>query len=429
MTAAPRHHDRFASWLRDHAIPLAGLDPDAPLDDLEPLRAAVGDARVVAIGENAHFLHEFALARRRVIRFLVERCGFTVLAFEYGFSEGFTLDSWVQGAGGEDDLERYAPAAVPFGMGEPLREVRHHNTTAHRPVRFAGVDIPAAGGSLLPALIPVADYLREVDPDLLPLIGSAIQRAERFAGESGAVAAPAWARLPEAEQDALSAALSRLLTRFRAVEPLYVSRSDQLAYDTAVRRLEGACSADYTFRTMVELFAGRGLTADTSVRDTYMAGSVRWHLEHTAPQGRIVLVAHNAHIQKTPVCFDGRLTTFPMGQHLHRALGDDYFALGLTSIGGHTAEMCLDESARFGFTVEETPLQPPEPGSIEAAFADAGLGLSLAALRPARRPAAEEPTGPDRIRMQSTFLHTPVLDAFDGILSVPASSVGADLDL
>ncbi|MFE1174009.1 erythromycin esterase family protein [Streptomyces sp. NPDC058773] len=429
MSASPLRHDGFASWLRDHATPLTGLDPEAPLDDLEPLRAAIGDARVVAIGENAHFLQEFALARRRLIRFLVERCGFTVLAFEYGFSEGFTLDTWVQGAGGEGDLERYAPAAVPFGMGEPLHRLRRHNTTAQRPVRFAGVDLPAAGGSLLPVLLPVADYLREVDPALLPLIGSAIQRAERFAGESGAVAGPAWARLAEAEQDALSAALGRLLTRFRAVEPLYVGRSDQLGYDTAVRRLEGACTTDYTLRAMSELFAGRGLEADPSAREIYMAGSVRWHLERTAPGGRIVLVAHNAHIQKTQLRFGNGPTAFPMGQHLHRALGDDYFALGLTSVGGHTAEMCLDESARFGFTVEETPLQPPEPGSVEAAFADAGLGIALAALGPARRPAAGVPTGPDRIRMQSTFLKTPVLDAFDGILSVPVSGVGTDLGL
>jgi erythromycin esterase-like protein len=27
--------------------------------------------------------------------FLAERCGFTVFAFEFGFSEGFALDSWL----------------------------------------------------------------------------------------------------------------------------------------------------------------------------------------------------------------------------------------------------------------------------------------------------------------------------------------------
>jgi erythromycin esterase-like protein len=99
---APSHHTSFAGWLGGHAVPLTHLDPEAPLDDLEPLRDIIGGARVVAIGENSHFIAEFSLMRRRILRFLVERCGFTVLAFEYGFSEGFPLDAWAQGKGTDD---------------------------------------------------------------------------------------------------------------------------------------------------------------------------------------------------------------------------------------------------------------------------------------------------------------------------------------
>ena len=39
------------------------LDPSAPLDDLEPLRALIGGARVVGIGEANHFVREFQLLR------------------------------------------------------------------------------------------------------------------------------------------------------------------------------------------------------------------------------------------------------------------------------------------------------------------------------------------------------------------------------
>ncbi|GLY71739.1 erythromycin esterase family protein [Actinoallomurus iriomotensis] len=425
MPASP-HHDPFAGWLRGHAVPLTHLDPEAPLDDLEPLGDVIGDARVVAIGENSHFINEFALLRRRILRFLVERRGFAVLAFEYGFSEGFPLDAWARGEGTDDDLSARTAAAIPVGLDEPLRWIRRHNRTASRPVRFAGIDVPAAGGSLLPALAPVADYLREIDPEALPAVETAMRIAETFAGDSAAVAAPAWARLATADQDALSAVLMRLLIRFRSVEPLYVSRGDQRSYDIALRRLEGACHGDYTFRAMAELFAGTGLTADTSAREVYMAGSVRWHLERLEPGTRVVLAAHNAHLQTSPISFDGHLTGLPMGQHLRGMLGDDYFALGLTSTAGHTAEMRRDENARFGFVVDDTPLEPPEPGSVEAAFADAGLGLAVADLRRARR---ELPggTGPDRIRIQSAYVHTPVLEAFDGILSTSTSTVADDV--
>ncbi|MFB6713183.1 erythromycin esterase family protein [Streptomyces sp. NPDC056237] len=429
---ASSHHNPFTDWLRTHAVPLTHLDREAPLDDLEPLRAVIGNARVVAIGENSHFIDEFALMRERILRFLVEHCGFTVLAFEYGFSEGFPLDAWALGEGTDDDLSAHLDAAIPVGVDGPLRWMRGHNRAASSPVRFAGIDIPAAGGSLLPALTPVADYLRRIDPETLPAAQEAIRIAESFAGGSGADAAPAWACLTTAEQDGLSATLMRLLIRFRSLEPLYVSRGDQQSYDIAVRRLEGACQGDYTFRAMAGLFAGKGLTADTSARDVYMAESVLWHLERFEPGTRVVLAAHNAHIQKTPVSFDGHLTGLPMGQHLHRALGDEYVALALTSTTGHTAEMRRDENTRFGFTVDPTPLDAPEPGSIEAAFADADLGLSIADLHRARPEAgsdADLAPGPDRIRIQSAYLHTPVLDAFDAILHTSTSTVADDLGL
>jgi erythromycin esterase len=378
----------FTDWLQGQATPLSHLDPAAPLDDLEPLRDILDGARVVALGEHSHFIDEFATMRRRILRFPVERCGVTVLAFEYGFSEGFPLDAWAHGQGTDDDLSVHLAAAIPMGIEEPLR------------------------------------FLRRIDPETLPTVQSAMTIAASFAGDSAAVAAPAWACLAAAEQDTLSALLARLLIRFRSLEPLYVSRGDQHSYDIALRCLEGACHADYTFRALAALFTGGGLTADTSARDLYMAESLMWHLNRLEPTARVVLVAHNAHIQKTPIAFDGHLTGLPMGQHLHNALGDAYFALGLTSVTGHTGEMHRDERARFGFTVHDTALEPPVPGSIEAALADTGLGLCVADLRQAR---AEHLSGPDRIRMQSVRLHTPVVEVFDGILSTPASTV-ADLE-
>ncbi|MFI0463411.1 hypothetical protein ACH347_04960 [Saccharopolyspora sp. 5N102] len=42
----------------------ASQDPDAPLNDLEPLRDVIGDARVVGIGESTHHAAEFYRMRQ-----------------------------------------------------------------------------------------------------------------------------------------------------------------------------------------------------------------------------------------------------------------------------------------------------------------------------------------------------------------------------
>ncbi|WP_084468526.1 erythromycin esterase family protein [Nocardiopsis trehalosi] len=429
--AAPDAGPAATGRLRPHTAPLDHVDPDAPLDDLAALDGVIGDARVVAIGENSHFITEFGKLRERLLRHLVERRGFTLLTFEYGFSEGVPLDAWVHGEGGATDLAAATAARLPMGLDPLLHRLRRHNAAAEHPVAFGGVDVPEAGGSLRPALDPVAAYLRDVDPEALPLVDTALRVAASFSGRSQASAAPRWERTPAAEQDALSAVLSRLLLRLRAVEPLYVERGGRAAFDLALRRVEGAVATEYTFRAMAGLFAGTGMTADTSARDRYMADSLLWHLRRRPPGTRAVVMAHNAHIQRTPVSFDGQLTGLPMGLFLDEALGADYAPLALTGIGGRTAEMVRVETAEFGFVVEDTELGAPEAGSVEAELAGAGGNARpvLADLRAARRAGLAPEQVPDRLRMQAGYLHTPVAEAFDGVLAVPATTVLPDLDL
>jgi erythromycin esterase len=414
---------RLAGWFRERSVRLTTLDPDAPLDDLEPLLDVVGDARVVALGEGCHFVREFTTARTRLIRFLAERCGFTVLAFEFGFAEAGPLDAWLRGAGADADLARLEGTTSSGVNSELVRWVRRHNRESGYPLRFIGLDTPVAGGTLRPNLEPVAEYLREVDPDAVPTAEAALAIADRFAGRSVAVAAPLWGRLDRADQDALTAALSRLLLRLRALEAHYVAHNDQQRYDLARHQLEGACHADYMVGTMREVLSGGGLPGDASVREAYMAASLRWHLDRLPRASRVVLAAHNNHIQKTPVVFDGQLAALPLGFYLERALGSAYRALAMTHTADEVPEMHPDESPEVGFAVVPTRLAAPSAGSVEAAVIDAGYGadVTLTDLR-ASPHAADGRVLLDRIRTQSAELPTPVPEAYDAVLCVPTAT-------
>ncbi|MGY1703585.1 erythromycin esterase family protein [Geodermatophilus sp. SYSU D00697] len=359
-----------------------------------------------------------------MLRFLVERCGFTVLAYESGFSEGFTLDEWVQGDRPDDELPALAEECIPAGTARPAEVcAMFHWLRTHPPaVRFAGVDVPSAAGSLLPSLHPLAEYLDAVDPDARRLLDPAVEIATGIAGRTQAQAAPAYLALAPDRQDALTAALSRLADRLDALAPTYVDSGGRAAFDVARWRLEGARAADSQLRAIAGAVAGTGLPAAATSRERYLAATVGWWLDRLDPGDRVVLMAHNAHTQRTPVVYGGELQVLPMGLHLDRALGADYVPVALTSGGGRTAALYPDaDVGPYGFRVEDTALGPPEPGSIEAALA--GAGLALADLRPARG----DGSGPDRIRLDADHLVTPVVDAFDAVVHVPESHLAADL--
>jgi erythromycin esterase len=133
---------------------------------------------------------------------------------------------------------------------------------------------------------------------------------------------------------------------------------------------------------------------------------------------------NNNHIQKTPLSFDGDLTALPMGQHLQRMLGSDYRAVAVTHTADHVPEMYPDASTEIGFSLAEAALEHPQPGSVEAALTEAGLGaaISLTDLRGSPHDSHGVPLL-NQIRTQSSVLHTTLPAAFDAVLSVPTATL------
>ena len=119
-------------------IPLRTLDPTQPLDDHAWLDKAIGDARVVAIGESAHYNREFYELRHRLLRYLVERHGFSAYAMETGFVEGWLTDDWVRGGDGQLGHVMANGITSLMGLWTQLRThlawMRQHNRTATHPV-------------------------------------------------------------------------------------------------------------------------------------------------------------------------------------------------------------------------------------------------------------------------------------------------------
>jgi erythromycin esterase len=410
----------FAEWVADHAVTADSLDPQAPLDDLEPLGELIGDARVVGIGESAHYVREFYLLRHRLLRFLAERCGFTIYAPEAPFTQAQALDAWIQG--GPGTVAQVAAAGVAIDLGrcrefhDQLAWMRAHNRTATRRLRLVGTDVPGSGGSPLPALEQLAAYLRGADPDALPLAEQAIDLVRRYHHPATFQALGRYATLDPSAQDALTATVSRLLARMESMAAWQASQHRAREHATALWHLRGAWHLDHLHRDV----AGRGLPLADAARDTFMAESVLRLLQDGPPDLRVVVACHNIHLQKTPITGNGAFGHFPQGYHLAQALGDDYLAIAATSTGGRTAQIQPDPTHPLGFQIQDLPLPPPVDGSLEAAFTYRPP-LAIADLRAART-AVGDAESIGRLRMEGYFTDVPVFDAFDAIATIAHTS-------
>ncbi|MEO8562495.1 MAG: erythromycin esterase family protein [bacterium] len=357
-------------WLRAHAIPLTTTDPAAPVDELRPLEALIGDARVVALGEATHGTADFFQLKQRTVQYLVERKGFTVFALEATMPEARRIDDYVR-TGSGDVRAALAGLAFPYWNSQEVLDIiewmRRYNASGRGRVEFFGFDMqnPAV------AMDSVRAFIGATEPGFLPALDSAYNdvRAVQAARRAGQ-------RAPDAVRNWERSAAS-VLAHLEANRTSYASAlpdSMRLAWAIQYARiaLQGAQSA----------------LGGTAVRDSNMALNAAWIYAHHPAGTKMIVSSLDRHVQRV----DGW-----MGMHLHRRFADSLRIVG-TAFGEGTY---VSNGAR-GLTAY--PADPPAPGSVESAFRAAGLRLAALDLRGASRSAASRwLTQPHDLRIIGTM--------------------------
>lgn len=205
---------------------------------------------------------------------------------------------------------------------------------------------------------------------------------------------------------------------------LYVQASSEREYEIIFRYLETAITTIYILQASAEMFSGTGLPFDMSVREKFMADSIMWHLKHSESDTRIVVFAHNNHIQKTPVQYGDYITAYPMGFYLDEYLGTDYVSIGLTTTDTHIPDMELDESSSVGFKVANKEIGQPVVGSIENLLIENENNDKLSFIDLKNNKQAKEFESINCFRSQSAYITTSSIQkTFDGLISIPQISL------
>lgn len=187
------------AWVKEHRIPLARVEAGGDRRDLEPLRAMIGDARIVSLGEPTHGTREAFQFKHRMMEFLASELGFTIFSIEAGMPESYELNPWVLGETGEGTDEE--AARLIGGMYfwtwnteevlEMVKWMRRFNTAekaagSDKRVQFTGFDMqtPDVARDI------VMEFVAKHRPESLALVRDCYAGTRRFrpgraAGASG----------------------------------------------------------------------------------------------------------------------------------------------------------------------------------------------------------------------------------------------------
>lgn len=345
------------AWLQQAAIPFSTTDPAASLDDLEPLRALVGQARVVSLGEATHGTREFFQMKHRILRFLVERMGFTAFAMESSMPECERLDRYVRRGEGDPAVAlsgQYFWTWNTREVSDMVAWMRAHNERGGE-LGFHGFDMQFPGM----AIHNVLKFIAAVDGASLPQFTQKLDCLARYANDwTGQYPSGPYDQQPAAYREACRADLAWVHDTIRDRRADYVARSSTDTWSHALHQARLTIQYDE-----------RAASSDRfAARDRAMAENVLWQLNRLGPRGKMVLWAHNGHV----ATMDGA-----MGASLRPALGPDMVVIGFafargtfTALGGGSA------SGRTSHT-----LDGPRPDSFEHYFQSAGLPRFILDLR------------------------------------------------
>lgn len=292
------------TWVREHAISFRTVETNGSFDDLTPLKKAIGDARIVALGEQTHGTQEFFKMKHRLLEFLASEMGYSIFAIEANMPEAYRLNEYVLTGKGD-------PAALLEGMYfwtwdtqevlDMIEWMRAYNASGRGPVQFTGFDMQFPNV----AAENVQTFLEKVDPGYWQEIKNLYARVGQLDSNT-----------TSETSIRLRKPLEEVVTHFETNAPRY-------------RKSEPASEVAWAVQNARIVAQAVGvITGGTRYRDQAMAENVGWILAQN-PGAKAVLWAHNGHVQQR----EGW-----MGYDLSERYGDAYLAVGFSmNRGTYTA--------------------------------------------------------------------------------------------
>jgi erythromycin esterase-like protein len=413
--------------LRVAALPLSGTAAD-----FDPLLNAIGEARLVLIGEASHGTHEFYRVRAEITKRLLAEKGFGAVAIEGDWPDAWRVNRYVRGLGDDADASEALAGFRRFptwmwrnaDVLDFVGWLRAHNERrTEAAAGFYGLDLY----SLHASMDAVLQYLDKVDPAAARRARERYACFEHFGEDVQAYGYTAGFGLTEPCEKDVVAQLVDL--RRRAAD--YAARDGRVAEDDYFQAEQNARlvrNAEQYYRAM---FQGR--VTSWNLRDTHMADTLDALAAHHVRQGRspkVVVWAHNSHVGDARATRMGREGELNLGQLVRERHPGEAFLVGFSTHAG-----TVTAAPDWGAPAEHKRVRPSLPDSYERLFHDTRqdrfLLLSPEGVAALERPRLQRAIGviyrPDTERL-SHYFEARVGRQFDAVLHYDVTRAVEPLD-
>lgn len=396
-------------WLMRNAIALRSIDPnDEDFADLKPLAKILGGVRIVQLGEQSHGDGATFHAKTRLLKFLHQKLGFDLLAFESGLYDCHKASELLRGGMDPYEAFRHGVFSRAWAQSEqigPLIEYWGRVAKSQRPLELCGFDCQfsakaSRGESLVKDVNALWDRLGAARPNPC-LCATIVKTLTEMADYSST-----WDKPSPQERQQWHNALAAWGKALEVARP-----SDTLPEAELVFWRQFVTST-----STLAAICGYGETEDSfkswNLRDSQMARNLVWLARTVYPKRKIIVWAASSHLSREPLrrwADSKRGLKMPMGHHVWKIMGEQTYTVGFTAAEGE-----------YKYSYEDKPRQlpPPAPGSLEDLFVRAGCTYAFVDFRS---------LGPDGAWLTQKLIARPFghgrmeanwTDIFDGIVFI-----------